>query len=578
MYKNIHVKFPSTRNNRIYQTGFELLKQQVEMRCASQVSQIPDGLPDELEIQFDISGAIGTEGFSVTRQSDRCIHITGNDEPGLLYGIGKFLRSSRYGQEGFQPSEWQGASIPDRQVRGMYLATHFHNFYHDAPLEKVRQYIGDLVLWGVNTLCVWFDMHHYKSMEDLDAVAMISRIRDIFSHARSLYMKTCLMVIGNESFAESPTEMRASYTAGHDGYKRQLAGHYHVELCPGKAGALETLLQWRKEVFGSFLDIPLDYVCIWPYDQGGCTCSDCRPWGANGYLKAARPVAELARQMFPGVKIILSTWLFDSFTSREWSGLRKAFKVKPEWADYLLAEFLDGKPSGVVAKHGFPGGLPCVGFPEISMYGATPWGGFGANPLPCHIQKVWDKTSQLFSGGFPYSEGIFDDMNKFIYTRLYWGDAGCVRDIVGEYIDYAFGGLYRDEITSAVLLLEKAIIRNRLDEDGRNHNYPDDKIPWKGKQRFVIDHAEGIDEAHAILSELDMKLPETVRNSWRWRILCLRGRIDAELLHNGFETNNSLEEAYGQLTDIYHAANADYWVAPPTLESIKANRGGFSWF
>jgi hypothetical protein len=37
--------------------------------------------------------------------------------------------------------------------------------------------------------------------------------------------------------------------------------------------------------------ISLGFIVMWPYDQGGCTCSHCAPWGTNGFLKVAEPLA-----------------------------------------------------------------------------------------------------------------------------------------------------------------------------------------------------------------------------------------------------------------------------------------------
>jgi len=39
-------------------------------------------------------------------------------------------------------------------------------------------------------------------------------------------------------------------------------------------------------------------------------------------------------------------------------------------------------------------GLPVVGFPEISMYGTFPWGGFGATPLTERAQAHWNAGSR----------------------------------------------------------------------------------------------------------------------------------------------------------------------------------------
>ena len=88
---------------------------------------------------------------------------------------------------------------------------------------------------------------------------------------------------------------------------------------------------------------------MWPYDAGGCGCAQCRPWGANGFLKAAERVASLARIKLPGTRIILSTWFFDE---AEWQGLNQAFTERKPFADYILAE-------GTTRP--MPGNLPMVG-------------------------------------------------------------------------------------------------------------------------------------------------------------------------------------------------------------------------
>ena len=119
---------------------------------------------------------------------------------------------------------------------------------------------------------------------------------------------------------------------------RSLAPISILELCPNKPGAKALLMKWREETFQAFKDVGVDCV-IWPYDSGGCTCSQCKPWGTNGFLILAEPIAEMARRDFPGCKVILSTWFFDHFTSGEYAGLEEKFgKEHPQWVDYILAD------------------------------------------------------------------------------------------------------------------------------------------------------------------------------------------------------------------------------------------------
>ena len=201
---------------------------------------------------------------------------------------------------------------------------------------------------------------------------------------------------------------------------------------------------WGNSLTGRS-DLQPEYVCIWPYDQGGCGCDQCRPWGANGFLKCAENVAGLARKKLPGVRIILSTWMFDT---NEWQGLKRAFSPKPDWVDVILTE------SAGFAREGITG-MPTVGFPEISMEGMFPWGGFGANPQPQRFQAAWNAVKDKEAGGYPYSEGIFEDINKVIWAQLYWNSATPVADTLNEYIAYEYSPAVVDEVRKVIATLEQ---------------------------------------------------------------------------------------------------------------------------
>ena len=177
----------------------------------------------------------------------------------------------------YAPSAWRGISIPKKPVRGIYFATHFHNYYHEAPIEEVKQYVEDLSLWGVNTVSVWYDMHHFNGIDDPQAQAMLARLRALLQTAKDLGLHTCTMAVANEGYANSPPALRADDgTINHAGYHtRHGTRIYNLgpELCPNKAGAMDLILKWNEEKFRAFKDVGLDYYVIWPYDNGGCTCS-----------------------------------------------------------------------------------------------------------------------------------------------------------------------------------------------------------------------------------------------------------------------------------------------------------------
>lgn len=536
MAKSILLQLPSRQSSVIDRIA-GVFQRQIKNRYGVQVTTSD---VDELTVTFEISPDIGLEGFKIEDGENKEIRIVGNDEQGLLYGVGKFLRTSYYEKDSFMPGIWRGTSIPEKEFRGIYFATHFHNFYHEAPIEEIERYIEDLALWGYNAVLVWFDMHHFTGINDPKAKEMISRLRDILIAAKNIGLKTGLTMLANEAYANSPEELRADQTF--PGTKH-LRGGYEIELCPNKLGAKGLMLKWREELFSVFLDIGIDYITTGPYDQGGCCCEKCKPWGANGYLIMAKAISKLAHKYWPESKFILHTWLFDCVKSeREWEGLAKAFTPRPDWVNYIMADSHTDFPEYPL-KYGVPGGLPLLNFPEISMCGMSPWGGFGANPLPNRFQKLWNQVSTKLSGGFIYSEGIFEDINKAIISQFYWNNKKAI-DAVREYISFEYSPEVVDDVFKTIEILE------------RNYRC---KMIAGAKAREVYEN----------MKRADLQLFPFVRNSWRWRILFLRSLIDYERSQNRGLPTERCEEAFRELTIIYHAENAEFCVAPPTLKNER---------
>jgi hypothetical protein len=151
-------------------------------------------------------------------------------------------------------------------------------------LVPVYDVIEDLALRGCNSLLVWFDMHHFESMEDAGAQALVKRLREVLGYANKIGIGGSLTMISNEGFSSSPKHLRAEWQV-QNGYHAEPDSHYHVEICPSKEGGIEEILRARRAMLEYFADLKIDYVVYWPYDQGGCTCKDCAPWGSNGFLK-----------------------------------------------------------------------------------------------------------------------------------------------------------------------------------------------------------------------------------------------------------------------------------------------------
>lgn len=549
--KSLRLQLPSQASPVVSHLS-RVFARQLADRCDAKV--VADGTAP-LVVEFAMDDTIGPEGFRIEDRPTGGVRIVGDDDRGLVYGVGTFLRTSRYDRGGFTPGTWRGTSVPTKPIRGIYFATHFHNFYHDAPVEKVVAYVEDLALWGFNEVAVWYDMHHFKGFDDPDAVAFRVRLRAILLAAKRIGMNVSLPVIANEAYGDSPAELRASPGGGRGGY-------YPCAVCPSKPDGMKYILDVLGEEFDWVADLAPRAIWIWPYDQGGCGCADCQPWGGHGFMKCVAEVGRLARERIPDTKIIVSAWYMDA---KEWRSVSETLKARAGLADAIMMEEMTGvsePPFQDAARCG----LPVLGFPEISMHDTFPWGGFGATPLTRRAEKQWNRVKPYVAGGFPYSEGIYEDLTKAVYAQLYWNDRPA-EETVKEYVSYEFSPDSVEQIAGVVKTLE------------RNHHFR----WWPGKLEGVKVEMDwfpsrgakpqddpGAEEAYETVKLVDARLTPQARRSWRWRQLYLRALLDAELAGNGGAPNDAANAAFAELIEIYHAHDAEPHVRPPLPQAWKA--------
>ena len=176
------------------------------------------------------------------------------------------------------------------------------------------------------------------------------------------------------------------------------------------------------------------------------------------------------------------------------------------------------------------------------MWGQSPWGGYGANPLVSRFQRLWDQTNGKVVGGFPYSEGIYEDMNKAICAQLYWNPRQPAIETMKEYIAYEFSPDVVEEVAKALMILEANHVREQIGDDAI--------------------------KAFELIQKAEEKLTPQAKSGWRWRIIYLRALIDRELLvRKGKLEGEVLKSAFNELTQIYHAGNAHSMpVRPPVIE------------
>ncbi|MBQ8258702.1 MAG: hypothetical protein IJY97_03985 [Clostridia bacterium] len=426
--------------------------------------------------------------------------MVGSDTLGLYYGIGKLLHSAKWSESEFSPCSTNGVVSPACVCRTVSYAIHFYNWYQMAPDDEQESYLEDLLLWGYNTFHCALPIVNATTFEDDMFVKAVKNVRRLFKMAKKFGMKLSLSVCKNQGMRSSPKE----YAADMSTMNLKLRGNLGRNLCPSNPEALEHLRWIWRSVMENFRDIGLDQACCWPYDEGGCGCEKCRPWGAVGYGNMIKAFKEELVKIFPNAKINASTWAFDAPDDEgEYAGFYERLKGDlSDVVDSILVDAHGDFPRYPLEHEPIK---PIVNFPEISMWGLAPWGGFGANPLPERFQRIWDSSKHIISGGIPYTEGLYEDISKVQWIGYYWHPEKHYSEILAEYVSYEYGEEF----------VEDAIELMRLIEINHTHI---------GNREYS--EAAVAEKALEIAEYINERLSERAKYSWRWRILYIRARLD----------------------------------------------------
>jgi len=468
-----------------------------------------------MNIVFMLDESIGPVESYQIKKEDETWYIVGSDSLGLFYGIGKFLHTAKWSDVDFVPNPPSGIVSPDCSYRVIYFSVHAYNWFHMAPTEDLEKYLEELLLWGYNGihLCVpIFNLHSFDEPLFYDAV---EKTRSIYALAKNLGMKCSFGIVPNQGLLSAPHEFDAEPVSR----PRPNNGR---NLCPSKPGVIEYLKECWNKMFEPYKDIEMDFFMPWPYDEGGCTCETCSPWGAKAYLDLCILAYEEAKKLFPKAKFVVSTWLYDQPDDQgEYAGLYKRLKGDMAWVDYIMVDNHADFPKYPLEHEVIK---PIINFPEISMWKLFPWGGYGANPLPEHFQEIWDSSKRVLNGGQPYSEGLYEDISKIQFIGYYWDKNRHWKDILAEYINYEYQGDVCEEVLEMMELIE------------RNHVLAADNL---------VPDFEASDRAAELALSVDARLNERAKASWRWRILYIRAIIDKKR-YDDFKENCSgtPEEVY----------------------------------
>jgi hypothetical protein len=111
--------------------------------------------------------------------------------------------------------------------RGLYFATHFGNFFANAPASEVHEYLEDMALWGANTLILISEPAKFGNYSALEP--LLDRNAGIGAYAQSIGFKVGF-IFDNEGFQGHPTNISYTRPVGDSGDFSPLQNL----ICPAK--------------------------------------------------------------------------------------------------------------------------------------------------------------------------------------------------------------------------------------------------------------------------------------------------------------------------------------------------------
>lgn len=420
----------------------------------------------------------GAEGFrllSAAGRSPRLI-VAGADARGVLYGVGRLLRtlSLRPGDIVLE-TPLRLSTAPRFPLRGHQLGYRPLNNTYDAwTPEQYDQYIRELALFGAN------------------AIEFVAPRTD--DPQRTAPHMKC-----------EPLAMLAACSRICDDYGLDVWLWYpNMEQDYSAPDVLARALAEREEVLRAMPR--LDALFIPGGDPGGLEIPALFDWCAR--------VGALLQRHHPRAGVWLSTQAFKA--ERAWvDGFYERVREEPSWLrGIVFAPWERDSIADLRAR--IPARYPIRHYPDIAhtflcQYPVPHWdqafavveGRECIDPRPEAMKRIHNLACAHAAGSLTYSEGVNDDVNKFVWADQDWDPEQPVEATLRDYARLFLGPDCVEEVVAGLLALE------------RN---------WEG----ALAENAGVEETLALWQGLEARQPGLLRH-WRFQQGLLRACLDAAL-------------------------------------------------
>lgn len=444
----------------------DILKDELSVRCNVQET----GNPDAFSFVFRQDTSLQNEDCYRVSVSDNEIVFTASGIRGLIYAIGLFLRKCEYSNSAIHlTKDITGEYAPYMSIRGHQLGWRTTaNSYEAWTVDEYIQYIKELMFFGCN----------------------------VFEHVVGDKSENKLMKYGSQLEFIQKCNVRAKELGIDISY-----------WYPHSDNSLEESTREREEFFSSITGADI-------YFPPG---SDPGDYEAKESLARAVAAAKAARKHHPELKLFPSAQSPDGFG--KWGDtFIEEMNSLPEDIDGIITGPNCAMPLHDLRKR-LPIRYPIRLYPDITHnvrceypvhFSRDDWhyaltstlSRESINPRPTEYRTIHRLTRQYVVGSVSYSEGISDDVNKFVWSDMDFFPDVALTETLSDYARLFFPSADTKAVVNGILGLEKN---------------------WEG------DPAENphIEATHAIFKKLLSDNPELYGNV---RFLMCLFRADCDLL------------------------------------------------
>lgn len=419
-----------------------VLREELEKRTGISFELVPAG-QGGIELSIGQNAAPAPEGFAYNA-ADGKVTIEGYDCSGLLHGAGYLLRKAYWYQGGLAVQDASCQTYPRKKLRGSQVGYRNQtNAYAAWSKDTYAQYIRELALCGANAIEFpaprTDDNARGKVMkyEALDALIFTSEVSHQYGMDVWLWYPN---IINNHTRYRIP---KSGFLPETDDDARWLNEEIRKEDAQ------------REKDFSS---VPyIAHVMIPGGDPGSLEPED--------LFAFSERVANILHKYHPNAGVWISAQVMknaDDFKYRFYSEVAKRPSwltgiCHAPWVSHTIQECRERTPAD----------LPIRSYPDIChmlccQYPVHAWDPIWAitagrecyNPRPRWHRQMHRLTKASCIGNLAYSEGIADDVSKFIWLDADWDDSIPYMETLRDFASMFISPEHAAEIASTIALFE----------------------------------------------------------------------------------------------------------------------------